>query len=326
MIKAIDPGIDKERIVLPGILSKLFSGISSNYILETALDSPETAVDLSICILKKEASILVNHWQQEELNNLIRQNKNWEKPARFCALWTEPNSVMHSSISDVWFEFDHHQLEKDLAEACFFFSPIILHNRFNHDPRYLLLKKQQIDRLLDSTLSILLENDFPVKLKDNVTSCIEALPSNGAVFQVGAMLPRNSKGLRICTTMPVGDYPKYLENIGWKGDFTYLGQLLQAFKRFADAIFIDFDADEEIFPKIGIECGFRGSDPGSTKQKLEIFLSYLKEQHLCVEEKAESIFKWLDKPGGKRIISHLKIILDQDNSLKAKAYLAWQRS
>jgi hypothetical protein len=75
-----------------------------------------------------------------------------------------------------------------------------------------------------------------------------------------------------------------------------------------------------------MECCYRGEI--DIKPELKNFLSYLIKKHLCVNEKAEGILTWIDNTNEqhenpiKRTLSHIKIILDTDNSLKAKAYLA----
>jgi len=192
---------------------------------------------------------------------------------------------------------------------------------------------QNISRLYDTALATLFGDAFTAAIKGNVQRCIKALPKNGAIFQMGAMLPRKLKSVRLCTVMPVNDYPPYLEEIGWRGSFDYLITLLESLARLADGIFVDIDVWEEISPKVGIECVYRKAESPNREQgtsDLQRLLNYLTGLNLCTKDKAEGIMEWINEPleeheDGtcvKRSLSHLKVVLNPDNSIEAKAYPA----
>jgi hypothetical protein len=318
-------------------ISKLFQGSSSNYIFETELTSTNIEVDFSICILKNELSYLLKHWRKEELQATIQKDKIWEKLFQFCSEWKNSKSPLNHHVSDVWFEFDNHQIIKDLPQPCFFFSPRTLYRHDRNIKREYIVSRhpssslRNIDWLFNSALTILFKKYVSDKLKKNVKTCIEKLPRNGAVFQIGVMMARNLDRLRICTSMPIDDYTIYLKAIGWNGSYDHLYYLLQTLKTYVDVVFIDIDVGERIFPKIGFECCYR--EDNNVKPRLKKFMNYLMEKHLCIKQKAEIILSWINNDDNhsndicrgnrtKRTLSHIKIVQDSDNSLKAKAYLS----
>lgn len=79
-----------------------------------------------------------------------------------------------------------------------------------------------------------------------------------------------------------------------------------------------------------MECCYRKRD--DIKLKLIDFFDLLIELQLCTEENANVIIDWLscedkketswEKNDLKRNLSHIKIIIDKDNTASAKAYLS----
>ena len=133
-------------------ISKLFSSISSNYIFEIEMGSETPVFDFSLCVLKSEIFFLLKYWQKEKLIPLFHRDKNWGKLYKFCSKWIERGSILDNKISDIWFEFDYHQMNKDLPGPCFFFSPRNIHKRIIDG-----WHKINTDWLFDSALSILID-------------------------------------------------------------------------------------------------------------------------------------------------------------------------
>jgi len=325
---------DAEKIVAyqSDHISKLFSSISSNYIFEIEIGSETPVFDFSLCVLKSEIFYLLKHWQKEELIPLFHKDINWEKIYKFCSKWVERGEILDNKISDIWFEFDYHQMNKDLPGACFFFSPRNIHKRVID-----VLHTINIDWLFEPALSILIDEYLSERIKTNVKKCIDALPKNGAVFQIGVMLARlrnndiDKNFIRLCTCMKIDDYKIYLNSIGWDGPIEYLENNLNIIKKYADAIFIDIDVGNKIFPCIGLECCYRQDI--NLNERINEFLNHLINQGLCVKENEAKIIKWVEDfnistnklENGKTLkksLSHLKIVLNPGKPLYAKAYLS----
>jgi len=313
-------------------ISKLFPGISSNYIFEIDLGSPMPIFDFSICILKSELIYLLKHWRKRELITLFHEDEIWNKIFKFCCKWEERGAIINNKISDIWLEFDNNQMNKELPQACFFFSTRNIHRRKIGDGNIL-----DIDWLLESALHILINEYLSDRMKKMVKRCIDALPQNGTVFQIGVMLSRklseytDRDSIRLCTCMEIDDYKLYLNSIGWNGPIEYLENNLDNIKNYVDAVFIDIDVGDIIYPRIGLECCYRQGI--NMNERINKFLNHLINKGLCVKEKSAIITKWIESSAGiidnignerifKKSLSHLKIVLNPDKQLNLKAYLS----
>lgn len=309
-------------------VKNIFPGIGTNFIFEIELDKPEPGIDFSTCILKNEMQTLLKYWQNEDIKKEMRDNEKWQRVLRFCSEWVRPGSLPGTNVKNIWFEFDNIQLAKELPEPCLFLSTHLLPVQFEIEQ--VKSRKSDLNWLSEGAIEILLpgrmSDDFVKKVED----CFFALPPKGAIFQIGVLLSRDVDSLRICTTMSTDTYQEYLNKIKWPGSFKYLEPALQTFSHYADGIFLDMDVRQDVLAKIGMECCFRNND--DTKPKLLEFFDLLIELNLCIEKNAKLIIDWLSgadkketfwgKSDLKRGLSHIKIILDEDNTAEAKAYLS----
>jgi hypothetical protein len=306
---------------------KLFGNCCKNYIFETGLETPDYGFDLSLCVLNEEIDSLLRYWNHNDLITIFENDQEWKNIYEFCFEWGDRDLLLSKHISDLWFEFDDIELKNLLPRPCLFFSPISLNRKKISDIT------GNIPWLFD-TLAMLFGSSLDTPIISNIKKCIEALPPNGAFFQVGAMLPRKLKSVRLCTVMPVSNYHSFLEKIGWRGSFDYLITLLESLASMADRIFVDVDIWEDISPKTGIECVYReresknvNREPGSNN--LQSLLGYLSGLNLCTKVKAEQLMGWINEPleeydDGicvKRSLSHIKVVLHPDNAIEAKAYM-----
>lgn len=306
-------------------VTKLFGKCCKNYIFETELETTNNCFDFSLCVLKEETDSLLLYWKQNDLANTFESNPVWKNIYHFCQLWGDRNSILAKHIAELWFEFDDIELKNLYPIPCIFFSPIGLNASISLD------KKQDLSWLYDTALLMLYGKYFNGIIKENIQKCIEALPGNGSIFQIGAMLSRKLKNVRLCTVMPVNHYPHYLKKIDWRGSFEYLIILLESLSCLADGIFVDIDIGDEISTKTGIECVYKKRtvhEPGYNN--LERLINYLMDLNLCIKEKAKWITQWIHEPLEEdedgnyinRSLSHIKVILNPDNSIEAKLYFA----
>jgi hypothetical protein len=310
------------------IVNNIFSGIGANFIFEVELDKPELCIDFSTCILKNEMQTLLEYWRNEDIKEELKNNEKWQRVLRFCSEWVRPGSLPGTNVKNIWFEFDNIQLAKELPEPCLFLSTHLLPAQF--ETEQVKSRKSDLNWLFDDALEILLPGRMSDGFVNKVEDCFFALPPKGAIFQIGVLLSRDVDSLRICTTMRADKYQEYLEKIKWPGSFEYLGPALQTFSQYADGIFLDIDVKQDVLAKIGMECCFRNND--EAKPKLLEFFDLLIELNLCTKKNAKLIVDWLNgadkkktswgKSGLKRGLSHIKVILDEDNTAAAKAYLS----
>lgn len=317
---AFSPGIEK--------VLKLFPRVVSNYIFEIALPRSEPEVDFSACVLSNEIGSVVKYWQDEGYSDIFLKDVHWRKLLQFCKLWDGNDHVLEKIIANVWFEFDDCQMKQDLPGACFFFSPTRLHKRIFPG---LGKDSEAIQWLFDPVLHILAGHFLTERLKNRSQACIDALPRNGGIFQIGIMLPRNLERLRVCTTMPFNEYPEYLDRIGWSDSLKELEKILNHLQNSVDTVFVDIDVREAgIVPAVGIECCFQNT--GHHIEKIREFFRYLTDRKLCISENSERILSWIDHyqdqdSAGterqiKRTLSHFKFTLEKGDLSNAKAYLS----
>jgi hypothetical protein len=316
-------------------LSRLFSGFGSNFIFEVELHPPNPKPDFSCCIQKYEIPGINEQWQNENIKERLKNNELWHKVLLFCLECAMPDSRLRNHVDNVWFEFDHHQLSKKMPEPCLFISTRALSKK--KMPEKSMDKNNQLDLnciwLFREALGILLPEDLTVGLKTKFEECAVSLPPDGAIFQIGVLLARRLKHLRLCTMMPVKEYSGYLKKIHWPGNFDYLEPALQTFDRFADGIFLDLDVEEEVLPRVGIECYC--SKKEDSIPKMALFFDLLCELGICSKNNANIIIDWLSKGDGnesfwsrdnlKRRLSHIKVTLEEDNTATAKAYMSLSR-
>ncbi len=158
---------------------KLFGKCCKNYIFETELETTDYRFDLSLCVLKEEIDSLLLYWKQNDLRAIFEKDTDWKNIYRFCSEWEDQDSILSKHITNLWFEFDDLELKSLFPRPCLFFSP-------RHSNRSTIPDTtQNIFRLYDTALSTLYGNTLSDAIKRNIQRCIDALPGNGAIFQIG---------------------------------------------------------------------------------------------------------------------------------------------
>jgi len=303
-------------------VKRLFSEFSGNFIYEIELANPAPFIDVSTCLLKKEMTRLLQYWQEEGISEELKKNEIWHTVYQFCLEWTRVDSPAAKTVDNIWFEFDHPQLNKTLPEPCLFLAPLLSAHQQN---------------MFDVAVNLLKPGRISKKATAVIKNSISKIPSDGNIFQLGTLLARNLDELRICTSMPQEKYIPYLEQIRWPGSYRYLEPLLMTFSEYADKTFLDFDVGETVAPKIGLE--FCYTNHSNFMPGLSAFFDLLIELQLCNERNRDHILNWLNvrennqlpwvKRDLKKGISHIKIVLNEDNTAEAKIYLTlsdWEQS
>jgi hypothetical protein len=175
--------------------------------------------------------------------------------------------------------------------------------------------------------------------------CLGALPSPAQFYQVGVMLARATRAVRLCLwDLPPGLLPDFLRRIGWSGDYSCLLYLTSNLGEYSDLKIIHIDVAESVGSKIGLECSVRWLTATGSNPRLKPFLNRLVAMSLCRPEKRDALLAWLgyspyvsildqrrlglatykDAEGRRplaRLLNHIKITLDSNGGIAAKAYL-----
>ncbi len=271
--------------------------------------------------------------------NLLEDNlfsvPSWNLIRSFAQDWANPASSFASKILNMWLEFDIDESSSAIPVPSVFFKPE--NNAIAPGQDYHWLKQALLilrgQRLSENIISCLAD-------------CVEALPSEGYVFQVAAMFSRPMNFLRLCLrNIEPGEIPLYLERIGWTGNQVTLKELLNWLSEGVNNITLNLDVGDKVLPTIGLECYFNFDS--TVYERIESFLDELVEKGLCLPEKRdgllayhglvhqginakdwplylkwESVFSKRDKISVFwRFLHHIKFVLRPDGKLEVKAYL-----
>jgi len=268
-------------------------------ILETNLIEGNEVVDFSFKIDKKFSEELSSTMEEEEFKKVTGDNAIWSKLDLFRESW------ILNEINDIWFEFDYKSMDGETVVPSFFIDA----SRIYADEKY---KKY---------MGILIGHDNIDEINNNLKECINKLPKDIGLFQLGVMLSRNENTIRLFTNeLTNKEVIEYLKNIGWTGNAEKLKELFILFDEFSDKQYIiDFNVSKgEISNKLGINFGLDINKKDSTSS----FLNRLQDVKLCTKDKKEGINIWCNNNDDKfeTSISHFKFSIDEDNHF-AKVYL-----
>ncbi|MFC1975630.1 hypothetical protein ACFLXQ_04470 [Chloroflexota bacterium] len=268
------------------------------------------------------------------LPDIIQSNAIWHRLHNFCQAWNKTGSTLNKNVDNIWLEFDVENEVTDIPLPSCFFGPQSLHSQGTH---------QWISQV---ALPLLLDDALPSKNERKLFDCLATLPDQANVFQIGLMLARATRTIRLCIIdIDSQQIPTYLAQLGWPGSESKLNSLIKDLTSLVDTIVLDIDVGQTLLPKIGLECYLKNQP--SSQDRWHVFLDYLVEQGLCCPDKREGLLAY---PGYVREktqqphwpdhlrtmsnllgdhyesifvkgIHHLKVVYQPDCLLQVKAYL-----
>jgi len=288
--------------------------VTNETIQEIDLSSPSLTADFSYKIKNNDRPYLQTLFQTPLLQQLSPKSQVWTVIEKFITNWAYPDAAMYQKVRNIWLEFDYQPGAQAVAEPSFFFDASDV--RPGADNAW----------IYHSPLPILLGNNLAEKIKPELNFCIEALTGyNRNLFQLGVMLGRQEKGVRLFTSNLSGkQLIDYLTAIKWSGDIAGLSQWLEDLAPYVSAYILDFDIyPAGIAEKIGINFGLRQHDDRGIKE----FIAFLQDRGLCSVTKGDGINEWLQEYPDfadpiYNDISHFKLVCTGDEQrVKVKAYL-----
>lgn len=185
----------------------------------------------------------------------------------------------------------------------------------------------------------------------NLEKCFNALTGKAWIFGYSFMVPRGKHCMRIgiADFSSLQEIMTFLKAIDWPGNTQTLQEEGLEISTCADSLVLALDFEEEIIPRIGIECVMR---PEENQHKANRMLPKLLERELCTPDQAGALQNWIgtetrqpEHPewpfpqphqpklqkgisGGKitRWLNHVKIIHEPQQALKTKAYLYYNHA
>lgn len=314
-------------------LSKIFDEELTNFLgFETPLDNRKKARNdwsFAISCANRDRQTFYD-FLVKKLDKEYKQDSIWKNITSFSKEWLDKESFLFNKLLGFWLEFDL-PIEKYPVTPSVFFGP---------------KKTQDFDWIVDYALPLLTGNPVEESHKKNFEKCYLALPQKSHAYQIGTMLGRPSKGIRIVINHLNSEFSKYLQEIGLYKQNQSIEALLTDLESLCDRLVLHFNIGEIIGPDIGIECSFNPSLFHREKRWKELF-EYLVEKGMCTQKKKNSLLRFpqlvtevknddfwpknLKKISKTNMpdnyssivtyISHVKVTVHSDGTLTSKAYL-----
>ena len=328
--------IEQFAASIPGAVSAFF-GFECP--LGPDLDGLGRNADLLFCSTQLEGhtKILAGNHRSISLPSTLSSSPEWQKVQQFCQYWEDPSSPLNQQLLNIWLEFDIGQSNPPYAPSLFFGTQPASH----HDVHSLA-----------ETVFCALANLSPDAIAGRRGETLRRIilnppDSETHVFQVGVMLAREMPAIRICLRgLKPGQISATLAQWGWQEPAERLNGTIGKFETMASRIDLDIDVGEQIGSKIGLECSF-GQD-AQTVAQMRSFLQALVEEGLTSTRQADAMLGYnglvhqdtdtqlwhehllrMAALQGKDVINylscwlnHIKLVVDADKPLSAKAYLA----
>jgi hypothetical protein len=291
------------------------SGLTDFLGFECHLNGNEVRTDWALAISGEGNSrcVLADLLNDGDFTNSFFETYEWTQIREFARVWANQNSILYNTVLGAWLEFDMLESLSSIPVPSVFFNPANVNGyTAGHPAKY--------EWFTQSALPILLGRPLTKIMRCNVNKCIQKMPVGASLFIVGVMLSRKTSDIRMSVLFRDSrEIMPYLDEIGWSDDET---KELDANK--VNRMVLDFDVGKQIGKKIAIECSFFPNRYYEEKNWGE-FIFLLTEKGLITSDKRNALLKF---PGAEyngslaRYITHVKIIYERGQPLKAKAYLA----
>ena len=282
---------------------------------ESRLATPAATADFAIGLTPefRSRALFAGSSPHDDAAGLLAA-PGWARFHAFAARWADPTSPLYSDVGTVWLEFD-------VAGGGEIPAPNVLFGiRASQDPQ----------ALAEAGLECLLGQSLPVAIRHQLSRCYAGLPPRAHIFQVGAMLARQARGVRVCVypVRPEQIVP-YLQRIGWLGPLDEVADVLAPFCHMAVNLALNVDAGDGVGPKIGLECYLDERRDPQLGPRWPALLEHLVAHGMCTPEKHDALLGW---PGWQRtsqfiwpslflrLLNHLKLVYAPGQPLEAKAY------
>jgi hypothetical protein len=287
---ALDPGLPPAlvgagtRAQLEELTAVLPAALTDFFGLEVRLGEEEPRADFLLCMRVESGgreALASALGPGGALAGLADREPVWRRLADFAAAWTE-DPRLREDVDNVWLEFDLPPGSPPLPSI--FFG--LAHGRRDDAPRALPVLRAALGALL---------GDAPAEAAaPALAHVVGCLPPGAGIFQVGAMLARPDRGLRLCVRglHDGAALGAFLREAGWTGDVDRL--VATAISALAACDTIDLDLDlapgGTLGPVAGLECAWVGD--ASARPRHDAFLGALVAQGLCVPAKRDAHAGW----------------------------------
>jgi hypothetical protein len=255
----------------------------------------------------------------------------WQALRLFAACWGDPLAGLARAVPFIGFEFDIESEPSGVPVPSVFAMLDWPIGGETAGDQATLPKRRGGQRAAQSTLRLLLGEAYPPAVTERVDECFRALPADGRIISVGAMLGRRAHAVRIFACLPPADAAPYLASIGWPGDANAFDAVWRRYERHLShgVVQVQADVGMRTGDRLGIEFSFMRQ--AHAAERWRGLVDQLVEERLCSVAKHEALLDWPGQvrssvdDGGATFdldISHVKLSLCGGVVTEAKAYLA----
>lgn len=265
-------------------------------------------------------------WGRSELLSATTSSAGWGPVRTLCQAWADPRDALHEQVPCLWLEFDLHATAEAMPGP---FTTCCVQPDIHRGALHggVTAAGTRVRAAAERVGAILAGASLSARTASSMAACFDALPEHGTVMHVAGRAARGQAGVRLAMALPKTQLGRYLEDIGWEGDFSQLPALLDLVE-FSSRVEIYLDIDEHVLPQLGCASMIlkTQADP-----RLGLLLDRLVNAGLCMPEKRDAAAGWVRSdevtlPGNAwpssilRYLS-LKLVTRPGETLEAKAYL-----
>jgi len=296
--------------------------------LEIRLAADQADVDLSQRITAQfgEADKLANHLSQHWQSANHAQNPAWQRLLKFLQSWSVDE--LRAQIPVLWFESDGAMPD---TPPSVFFTP----DRGFFTPNATDTTQSERRAAAHKALAKLLSPAQKTAVTPHLDQCFDSCRGRGKITQIGVMLSRETETLRICAEgLDPDDFADILRANGQDLMTEAADFIHWIIAKNGRINMLDFDIGPNATNTIGVEVSFEGQPDEAVKWAA--FLQDLEQIGLCSSEKRAALNNWRgtlrmnsstsstqpwDQRHLKLQISHIKLVLNPNQPVSAKAYL-----
>ncbi|MDP3379649.1 MAG: class I SAM-dependent methyltransferase [Brevundimonas sp.] len=228
-------------------------------------------VDLQWCIRREESELA-------ELRDWLtgREGEAWLRLASFVRDWSDPDTVLHQVVGEIWLEFDLDATGDHIADPAVFI-------RLPHDPD----RRDEALATAFSALDRLLPTAEADARRAPVERSFRACRGPEFIGYVGVMVSRPGVPLRLNAKRVEPDrLAAWLADAGWEGDTDGLETTYAALRSTSEKLVLCCDVGETFQPRLAVECR-----PSSA----EDFASNLVAQGHATAGTASALQQWTEQ-------------------------------
>jgi hypothetical protein len=310
-----------------GRLAKLLQGGVTSYYFEWNLQQANV-FDLLLLIPRSESSDFLARLSRE---HVLLKKPGWNAVIRFMTAWNSGRSALAAAIPHIWLAFDFSKTHNTFSPPNAHFCLDRNFTRRNQIPSHInRLSKKQFRSVIAYA-----SHDFispqTHSFLDHAERCFSLLPDQGEVLHFSIMHARDPWTAKCNMTLPKPALIPFLKRIGWQGDLSRAGAVLDDFCPDEKRITFNILMNNSLLNSLELEFDF--NSPLMSDPRRERVLDLLRRRGCASKSDCRAVTRWPGYdwqpvtngiwPAKIKKWLNLKLCIDEKESLTAKAYLGF---